>query len=360
MSKGRVLALMVVLSLALQACATAQPGATSSRATASNRAGPPGTFTNPVLGHGQDPSVVYHAGWYYFTQSVPGEQRITVRRARSLLYLAAAPAEVVWKGARQGSPCCQLWAPELHQIGGRWYIYFAADNGSNHNHRLYVIQARRPRGPYRSKGELATPQNRWSIDPTILDLGPQRLYLLWSGWPSSSNGVQDIYIARLTNPWTVSGPRTMISSPTYPWETHGAPPKVNEAPEALLHDGRVFVTYSASGCWTSHYALGLLWASADANLLSRSSWHKSDQPVLSSNPTQGVYGPGSNGFFTSPNGKQTWTVFHAVSNPNGNCGAERFVWAQPVTWGSSGMPHFGRPSGPKQRLALPAGDPGTP
>ena len=33
-----------------------------------------------------------------------------------------------------------LWAPEMHRINNKWYIYFAADDGNMDNHQIYVIE----------------------------------------------------------------------------------------------------------------------------------------------------------------------------------------------------------------------------
>ena len=342
--------------------AAGQTSAGPAAATASSSA-EARTFTNPVLGPGQDPSVVFSQGWYYFTQSSPDTTYSTIRRARSIKSLAAAAKTVVWRGGEAGSPCCEWWAPELHYIDGAWYIYTTADNGNNDNHRLQVLQASGPLGPYTYKGQLTTPGGDWSIDPSPLQLPDGKLYLAWSGWPGSVNGVQNIYIAQLANPWTITGPRTMLSTPTYPWELNSGtvPVKVNESPEPLVHGNKVFMTYSASGCWTPDYALGLLWAPAGANLIDASSWQKSAQPVFTSNPSADIYGPASNGFFTSPDGRQTWMVFHAVNDSNGNCGLERDVYAQQVTWSASGFPQFGGEPVPMTTpLQVPSGDPGAP
>ena len=64
------------------------------------------------------------------------------------------------------------------------------------------------------------------------------------------------------------GKRVGISKPELPWETIGDLPakqpggithlNVNEGPEVLQHDHKIFVAYSASACWTDNYALGLL------------------------------------------------------------------------------------------------------
>ena len=358
-----VLAAVVAGSPDTAAGATAGETARHVPAGAAEAAPDAQLFTNPVLGPGQDPSVVVSGGWYYFTQTSPDASYITIRRARSIKTLAAAPKTVVWRGGSAGSPCCEWWAPELHHIGGAWYIYTAADNGSNDNHRLQVLQARGPLGPYTYKGQLTTPGGHWSIDPSPLQLPDGRLYLMWSGWPDDVNGVQNIYIARLSDPWTITGPRTLLSTPTDPWELHSGtvPVKVNESPEPLVHNGTVFVTYSGSGCWTPDYALGLLSASVGANLMDATAWTKSAGSVFHSNPSAGIYGPASNGFFTSPDGRQTWMAFHAVNDPNGNCGLERDVYAQQVTWSASGIPQFGgQPVPITTPLRVPSGDPGAP
>lgn len=342
------------------------PGGSPARPAAATAQSAPASgqqFTNPVLGPGQDPSVVTDGGWYYLTQSSPDQASITIRRSRSIRSLAGAVKTVVWRGGQSGSPCCQWWAPELHHVDGGWYIYTTADDGNNDNHRLQVLAASNPLGPYTYKGQLTTPGGDWSIDPSPLQLPDGELYLAWSGWPGSVNGVQNIYLAKMSNPWTITGARTLLSTPTYPWElsSGNVPVKVNESPEPIVHGGRVFISYSASGCWTPDYALGLLSASAGSNLLDASSWTKSSQPILHSNAAAGIYGPASNGWFTSPDGKQTWIVFHAVNDPAGNCGLERDVYAQPVSWGADGTPQLGGEPVPLTTpVRVPSGDPGAP
>ncbi len=314
-------------------------------------------FRASDLGQGQDPSVVFHDGLYYYVQS--GQNTITVRAAPSLKTLAAATAVAVWRGNQEGTPCCELWAPELVTLGGKWYIYFAADDGRNENHRMYAIEADAPGGPYRFKGKLETPGgDRWAIDGAAFEAPDGRLYFVWSGWEGEVNVAQHLYIARLANPWTIEGPRVRLSTPERPWETSGAPPAVNEGPQPLVRGGKVWLAYSASGCWTPDYKLGLLVAEAGADLLTPESWTKYDEPVFEPDPEAGIYGAGHNNFFRSPDGAEDWLIYHATANPQGNCGAERTVRAHPIRWRADGTPDFGRPLPPDQDLPLPSGDPG--
>lgn len=254
----------------------------------------------------------------------------------------------------------QLWAPELHRWGNKWYIYFAADAGDNASHRIYVVENANDdpiEGVWTFKGQVTDSSNRWAIDPTTFELNGQH-YLTWSGWKGSKNGEQDLYIAHMSNPWTIDSPRTRISKPTYPWETHGDLPdqhvSVNEGPEALFHDGKIMIVFSASGCWTDFYTLGVLEADSGANLLNAHSWKKIKHPFLKTDPEAGAFGPGHNGFFKSPDGSEDWIIYHANPEPHEGCSNFRSPRIQRFTWNPDGTPHFGNPVPLDQPLEKPA------
>lgn len=323
------------------------------------------TFTNPLLPSGADPWSIHKDGWYYYTHTTG--RNITLFKARSIADLARAERKIVWTPPPDGPYSKNIWAPELHFIRGKWYVYFAADDGHNRNHRLYVLEnaSRDPlAGEWTFKGKLTTPDDRWSIDGTVLE-HRGRMYLLWSGWEGTENGRQDLYIARMANPWTVTGRRTLISKPELPWETVGDIAKpgpddkphvsVNEGPQPLVHGNRIFVIYSASGCWTDAYTLGLLHAEANANLLNPRSWTKHPQPVFKAEGVEGTYGAGHNSFFKSPDGKEDWILYHANSEPGQGCGRSRSPRAQRFTWTEQGMPDFGKPVPKGAALPLPGG-----
>ena len=74
-----------------------------------------------------DPYVYRHNdGTYYFTASLPEYHGIAIRKADSLKNLAIAEETMVWKKHDHGPMSCNIWAPELHYIDHKWYIYFAA------------------------------------------------------------------------------------------------------------------------------------------------------------------------------------------------------------------------------------------
>ncbi|MDE3251203.1 MAG: glycoside hydrolase family 43 protein [Bacteroidota bacterium] len=319
-------------------------------------------FSNPLLPSGADPFSFYKDGYYYYTHTTG--KNITVWKSKNIAGLRNAEKKIVFVPPASGPFSKQIWAPEIHFIHNKWYIYFAADSGSNDSHRLWVLENASPdplQGKWVLKGKLTTPGDKWSIDGSVFSLHNQ-LYCIWSGWEKDQNGQQNIYIARMRNPWTITGERSCISSPTLEWEMHGDlknpndPPhvNVNEGPEILLHGDKVFLVYSASGCWTEYYALGMLTASSYADLMNPASWKKSPEPVFKASLENSVYAPGHNSFFTSPDGKENWILYHANSKPGQGCGGFRSPRAQKFSWTKEGFPDFGIPVREGVLLASPS------
>jgi GH43 family beta-xylosidase len=312
------------------------------------------TFTNPLLPSGADPWITFHSGFYYYMNTTG--RNLTIWKTRDPVDLRDAEKKVVWSPPAEGPYSRDIWAPELHFLEGKWYIYFAADAGTNQTHRLWVLENSSDdplQGEWTMKGKIADPFDKWAIDGSVFE-NRGRMYLIWSGWEGDENGTQSIYIARMKNPWTIEGKRARISTPEYPWEKVGDlnprpgsdnPPHVdvNEGPEILQHGGRIFLVYSASGCWTNYYALGMLTASSTSELMKPSSWVKSPAPVFTSSTEAHAYGVGHNTFFRSPDGTQDWIIYHANPESNQGCGGHRSPRAQPFTWKPDGTPDFGQP-----------------
>jgi GH43 family beta-xylosidase len=309
------------------------------------------SIVNPLLPAGADPFSFYKDGFYYYTNSTG--KNITVWKAKSIGDLATAEKKVIFDPPPTGPYSKELWAPEIHYLRGKWYVYFAADSGNNKDHRMWVLEnsSQDPfKGEWKMKGKLTTPEDKWSIDGSVFEYR-QKLYFLWSGWEGDVNGQQNIYIAAMSNPWTIVGKRTLISKPDLPWEMHGdldnpddvPHVNVNEGPEILMNGDRMFLVYSASGCWTNFYALGLLTAKKGGNLLAASTWVKHPQPVFTMSEKNKVYAPGHNSFFKSPNGKENWILYHANDNPGDGCGNKRSPRAQRFSWNKDGTPNFGEP-----------------
>jgi GH43 family beta-xylosidase len=316
------------------------------------------SFYNPLLDVGPDPWVIAWKGFYYYSNSTG--DNLTLRKTADITDLRHAQTKVVWT-PEPGHPWSkEIWAPELHRWDNKWYIYFAADPGSNKDHRIYVLENPSDdpiQGTWTLKGKIADATDKWAIDATTFESNGQH-YLVWSGWQGDADGEQDIFIAHMSNPWTIDSPRNLISKPTFPWELHGDLPgrhvSVNEGPEILLHNNKILVVFSASGCWTDNYSLGITQADASANLLDPLSWTKIEHPFLSTDPQAQAFSPGHNGFFQSPNGKEDWIIYHANPQPGQGCGDHRSPRIQRFTWNPDGTPNFGKPVPLSQPQLKPA------
>lgn len=320
----------------------------------------PASFTNPIY-EGADPWVVQKDGRYYLCRS-EGDQGISVWSSDRLT--DPGVKRIVWKAPRRGWNSRQIWAPELHFVAGKWYIYYAASNGRNENHRAGVLEAETddPQGSYIDRGMLYTgdhfaeqAQNRWAIDATPLEVDG-RLYVIWSGWEDERD-IQYLYIAPMANPYTVAGNRVRIcANDTYLWERvdeRRTGRGLHEGPQILRRNGKIFLTYSCSGSWQTSYKLGMLWMDEHADPLNPASWKKLDQPVFEG--ADRVLGVGHASFVRSPDDTEDWIVFHTkISRKDG---WERAVHIQKFTWNEDGFPDFGRPIAAGTPMQPPRGEP---
>ncbi|MEJ7770071.1 MAG: glycoside hydrolase family 43 protein [Chitinophagaceae bacterium] len=337
-------------------CNTLQKSAGTTDATVTK------TFTNPLLPAGADPWVIQKNGVYYYMHTTGN--RLVLGKTMNIAELKNAELKTIWEPPAGTAYSKNIWAPEIHLINGKWYIYFAADDGNNRNHRLYVLEndsADPLAGTWLFKGKVSDATDKWAIDGSVFIIRNE-LYMVWSGWEGNENGRQDIFIAKMSDPWTISGSRVRLSSPKLQWEKHGdlksesnpSHVDVNEGPEMLQHKDRIFLVYSASGCWTDFYALGMLSIPETGNLMDSASWIKNPDPVFKQTPANKVYAPGHNSFFKSPDGKEDWILYHANSQPGQGCGRFRSPRAQRFIWNKLGMPVFGDPVPEGLSMAIPS------
>ena len=294
---------------------------------------PHGKFQNP-LNSGPDPYCEFYDGNYYLT-TTQGDA-IRMWKSRTLGGLKTAAPITLWKDTNPNRSR-DIWAPEFHFITNHWYLYYTATSadGKDANHRLFVLEsaARDPLGPYHYKGRLFNPANdRFAIDATVFqDPGDGRWYCVWSAAPG-----QVLTIARLANPWTLETNCVVIPASGFGCE------EVREGPQMLQRNGKLFLVYSACDTGKPDYKLGMLIAGTNSDLMNPLSWRQYPEPVFERSDRNGVFGPGHNGFFRSPDGAEDWIIYHAKTNSiytyNG-----RETRAQKFTWNADGTPHFGEP-----------------
>jgi galactose mutarotase-like enzyme/GH43 family beta-xylosidase len=324
---------------------------------------PEATFTNPIA-NGADPWIVKHNGFYYVCQSGGGSNQgfITVSKSSSPTRIGKRVR--VWNAPKDSWNSHCVWAPELHRIGEKWYIYYAAGtSGPPYIHqRSGVLESVTddPQGAYIEKSILKTGDDPrdplktiWAIDVTVGMINKQ-LYGVWSGWEKNAKTdktSQHLYIAKMSNPWTLSGERIKISSPEQSWETGGAL-DLNEGPQFLQKNGNTFIVYSTRESWLRTYRLGMLrLKDPKASPLEPGNWIKKG-PVFMG--TDDVLGVGHASFTTSPDDTEDWIFYH--SKKTAEPGWERDMRLQKFSWDKNGDPFFGTPIPAGTPMNRPSGD----
>ena len=306
----------------------------------------PRTFTNPIA-PGADPCLQYYKGWYYL--SVTTGRDVKIRRAKRIGDLDKAEAVTVYRSDAPDQKEA-VWAPEFHRFGGKWYLYFTATAGPEPGHRMFVAEGTgdTPIGPYRFKAKLLTdPKDEfYAIDGHPFRTADGKLYFAWCGRPSETG--QGLFLSRMTNPWTLEGPRLSL-----PVDGFGCK-YVREGPETLQRDGKTFLVYSACGADTPDYRLGMTILPKGGNPLDPSAWKQWPKPIFERNDAAGVYGPGHDFFFRSPDGKEDWHAYHAKPSTRLDY-AERNTRAGRVTW-REGVPDLGAPVATGVPVPVPSGE----
>lgn len=305
------------------------------------------TFVNPI-GPGADPWITFHNGKYYTCKSagrsiVVTESRFMTRPERT---------EVVWHAPKEGWNAFNVWAPELHFVRGKWYIYYAAapKHGTPYfRQRAGSLECNTPLGQYTDKGIMNAGDdpddpstNVWGIDMSVFEHKGQ-LYAVWSGWEKQRDNAQTAqhtYIAPMRNPYTL-GKRVLISKADQPWEL-GEMFGLQEGQAALKNGKDLFIMYSTRGSWTHYYRIGYLKLTRGADPLKPESWTKSPGPVFQG--TETIHGVGHASYTKSPDGKQNWIFYHTKKTKSHNW--DRNVRLQQFTFDAHGNPYFGEPQEP--------------
>lgn len=165
--------------------------------------------TNPLIEQRADPWIYKHSdGYYYFTASVPEYDRIILRKSKTIQGLATAEEKVIWR-KRESEMSAHIWAPEIHYIDGKWYIYYAAGGlGVIYGIRPYVLECADEdptTGTWVEKGMMQKPEEdktsftNFSLDATTFEHKGVR-YFVWAEKTDEPNNPSNLYIAELETP----------------------------------------------------------------------------------------------------------------------------------------------------------------
>lgn len=304
----------------------------------------------PFIEQRADPYVYRHTdGSYYFTASVPAYDCIVLRRAVTLQGLASAEEKTLWVKHESGEMSQHIWAPELHYLDGKWYIYFAAGERDDiWKIRPFILECTGQdpmsdswveRGKMQRSDDDIYSFEAFSLDATIFENKGERYYV-WAEKVSVGIQISNLYIAKMESPTKLATAQVLLTTPDYDWERREI--WVNEGPAVIKRDSRIFLTYSASATGEC-YCMGMLSIDENEDPLDPRAWKKERQPVLSSSAEAGLYGPGHNSFTKLPDGTDV-CVYHArpyaeiqgdpLYDPN------RHAMLMKVEWDEKGYPVF--------------------
>lgn len=331
------------------------------------------TFQSHFINLGGDPFVTYRDGWYYYM--VTGNS-FFISKSRELNRVNSNPV-LVFSTADLGFNVKELWAPELHYLDGHWYIYFTAYDGDTaglaKNHRMYVLKSDTDdaQGSYTFMGQLKEVESdyigdsaysadtflpgHFAIDQSVFEW-QGKLYAVWSGWKGYTNIAQRIYIAEMSDPYTLSGNRVELSRPEYAYETYSTAPGINEGPQPLISPdgGTLNLAFSVNLFTDSHYALGLLTLKDGGDPLNPDDWCKSDRPVFETSTENSTYSVGHCSFVPSPDGSDFYMIYHARRTDDSNA-SPREIRVKQFDWYTDGTPCFGEPPAADEPVEIPSG-----
>lgn len=290
-------------------------------------------YPNPFIEERADPFITKgNDGYYYFTASYPayenvdgGYDRITLRRSKTVSGLRNSEEHTIWKAHKSGTMSAHIWAPEIHYIGRRWYIFFAAGDKEDVWHirpYMLVCEGDDPiENSWREIGRVkACDDDNVSFEAFSLDMThfehKDKHYLIWAEKRETS--VLMLSEIDPEKPQKLLRKPILLTKPEFEWEQ--VKHKVNEGPSVLINDDKIIVFFSASGTG-EEYCMGMLWADAESDPMDAASWHKCGEPVLSTKDLCGEAGPGHNSFVYDENGKLL-IVYHArpASHLEKKCG----------------------------------------
>lgn len=290
-------------------------------------------YPNPFIPERADPYIFKGPDeFYYFTASYPayqnvdsGYDRIILRRSKTVIGLKDAEEHIIWEAHKKGAMAKHIWAPEIHFIGGKWYIFFAAGDSDNiWNIRPYVLQCKGEDpidDPWEEKGRMQASENdessftNFSLDMTYFENNGKH-FVIWAEIVNASS----LFMAEINpnEPWKLVSKPILLTKPEYAWEKVRF--AVNEGPSVLQTKDKIFVFFSASGTG-EEYCMGMLYSDINSDLMVASSWEKLSHPVLETKDLVGEAGPGHNSFVVDENGSLL-LIYHSrpASHADKKCG----------------------------------------
>lgn len=293
-------------------------------------------YTNPIIPNGEpgrtaDPFVCRHNGIYYHCYSTA--EGVWIAQSPKLWLIGESKAKMIYSCTAPGAKK-HWYAPELHFVDGRWYVYGApVYDEKKGNHTMCVLQSATddPMSDYEFKGAVRGLEDKWSIDGTLLH-HEGGLYFVWTV-------CSKMFMAKMSSPLSLEGEAITLCRPEKPFET--VCDTVNEGPAVLRRNGRLYIVYSANDSKCDDYCLGIL-TYTGGNVLDPASWQKSEDAVFKK--TDKIFGPGHCSFTKAVlDGREKDFIVYHANLVSGSGWTGRSVWIKPFDWDENDFPVFGCP-----------------
>ena len=281
-------------------------------------------FEFPVAFNRADPCVGKWNGKYYFiaTNDADKEHTLYIREADTLPELVDAEEILLLDSITYEGIGGLLWAPEFHEIDGKWYIFHAATPGEffwEESHVMALCEGGNPT----CREDWSAPKRVVKADGSdICEAGKEitldMTVFYWEGeyyaiWSQRQFLPKDLgawlYIAKINpkEPWKLASEPIVLLKPDYGWSNNHT--FVVEGPFALPKEDILYITFSGAAVDTS-YVVGLLSIPKGKDLLDPKNWKQGNYPILTARSVEGEYGTGHNAYVTDEDGT-IWNTYHA-------------------------------------------------
>lgn len=283
----------------------------------------------PVAWNKADPCITKWKDKYYFisTNDLDREHTIYIREADSIPELVTAQQIKILDAYTYPHLVDLLWAPELHIINDRLYVFHAGTAKGFYEEQCHVMVLKEGGNPtvasdwempvrvIKKDGSYLYGEQGITLDMTHFEAGGVH-YVCWSQrqFKPVDQGAW-LYIACVDpdKPWQLTTEPVLLSMPEYSWANNHT--FVDEGPFALFKDGKIYLTFSSAAV-DSTYVVGLMTADPNSDLTNPDNWVKENYPLLSSRSVVGEFGTGHNAYVTDDDGL-VWNTYHARPGVDG-------------------------------------------
>ena len=341
------LSITILLSFLLGGCASGAKKDTSDSIV----------YQNPLPVEFGDPFILSASDGKYYMYGTGGTEKGFVAYSSENLADWTLEGEVYSGNQPDSWTVKNYWAPEVYEIDNKYYMFFSADwkvnpNNELENFRIGIAVSDSPKGPFKEmSNEPLFDPGYPIIDANILQY-EGKTYLYYSrccykhpvesevaDWARTAGLFDEIeeswvYGVELSNDFTkVIGepvlllhPPTEMSNPQTEWESRSVTSgEVNrrwtEGSFAFVHDGKIYMMYSANFFGGEHYAVGYAVSDNPLGPFVKAT----ENPVLEKNTATGgeVTGTGHNMVFWSKDNNKMYCVYHGRTEQTGS---ERVVF----------------------------------